>query len=90
VGCITHAAINRYNRERPSNTLPAINNKHDSFLALVLDNDISTTAKHMQECLAISLTGRDGMNFTMKSEAQAGKNWGKFSKENPQGMRDLA
>jgi len=89
VGCITHAAINRYNRERPSNTLPAINNKHDSFLALVLDNDISTTAKHMQECLAISLTGRDGMNFTMKSEAQAGKNWGKYSKENPQGMRDL-
>jgi hypothetical protein len=89
VGCITHAAINRYNRERPSNTLPAINNKHDSFLALVLDNDIGTTAKHMQECLAISLTGRDGINFTMKSEAQAGKNWGKFSKDNPQGMRDL-
>jgi hypothetical protein len=43
----------------------------------------------MQECLAISLTGRDGINFTMKSEAQAGKNWGKFSKDNPQGMRDL-
>ena len=90
VGCITHAAINRYNRERPSNTLPAINNKHDSFLALVLDNDISTTAKLMQDCLAISLTGRDGINFTMKSEAQAGKNWGKYSKENPNGMRDLA
>jgi hypothetical protein len=57
---------------------------------LVLDNDISTTAKLMQDCLAISLTGRDGINFTMKSEAQAGKNWGKYSKENPNGMRDLA
>jgi hypothetical protein len=30
------------------------------------------------------------MNFTMKSEAQAGKNWGKFSKENPNGMKDIA
>jgi hypothetical protein len=44
----------------------------------------------MQECLAISLTGRDGVNFTMKSEAQAGKNWGKYSSSNPNGMRDLA
>jgi len=26
----------------------------------------------------------------MKSEAQAGKNWGKYSKDNPNGMRDLA
>jgi hypothetical protein len=90
VGCITHLAVNRYNKERPLKTLPAINNKHDSFLALVPDGIVTDTAKLMQECLAISLTGRDGINFTMKSEAQAGKNWGKFSKENPLGMRDLA
>ena len=90
VGCITHIAVNRYNNERPPKTLPAINNKHDSFLALVPDGLVNDTAKLMQDCLAISLTGRDGINFTMKSEAQAGKNWGKYSKENPNGMRDLA
>jgi hypothetical protein len=90
VGVITHKAIHRYNREKPSHHRPALNNKHDSFLVAVPDTDVRETAALMQHCLAQRLVGRDGVEFTMKSEAQAGKNWGGYDeKENPLGMREL-
>lgn len=44
----------------------------------------------MQECLAARLTGRDGVEFIMRSEAQVGKHWGGYDEElSPLGMREL-
>lgn len=90
VGCITHIAVNKYNNSRMIGSRPAINNKHDSFLTLVPTEHALPVAKHMQDCLAITLTGRDGVNFTMKSEAQVGVNWGKYDPvHNPGGMKEV-
>jgi hypothetical protein len=90
IGIITHKAIHRYNNEKPAQHRPALNNKHDSFLVSVPDTDVRQTAALMQHCLAQRLIGRDEVEFTMKSEAQVGKNWGGYDeKENPLGMREL-
>jgi hypothetical protein len=47
----------------------------------------------MAEHLGVTLVGRDGATFTMKSEVQIGRNWGKFDKKhpekNPGGMKDF-
>jgi hypothetical protein len=89
VGCITHSAIRKFNASRDLSIKPAVNNKHDSFLAIVPDAIARETAKLMQNCMAIQLVGRDSVSFTMKSESQIGKNWASYdAKYNPYGMRE--
>ena len=91
VGCITHRAIRKFNTIRPAHIRPAVNNKHDSFLTIVPDGEIVATAPLLTSCMAADLTGRDGVNFTMRSEVQAGKNWGGYDEhDNPLGMRELS
>lgn len=76
VGCITHRAIRRYNTSIPTGATPAVNNKHDSFLALAKDERAEEVATHMSACMAQRLVGRDGVEFTMRSEYKIGKTWG--------------
>jgi hypothetical protein len=76
VGCITHRAIRKYNADIPAGATPAVNNKHDSFMALAKDEVAESTAQYMSACMAAKLVGRDGVEFVMKSEFKIGKTWG--------------
>lgn len=68
-----------------------LNNKHDSLLLQVPDNDINHGALVLTHFIEKDLVGRDGVKFKMKSEASVGKNWGKYHKErNPYGMQDYS
>lgn len=89
VGCITHKAIHKFNLTKPRHIQPAVNNKHDSYLPMAPDADVPEIAALSRSCMAIDLVGRDGAQFTMRSEVQVGKNWGKFHPEkNPNGMKE--
>lgn len=76
VGCITHRAVRKYNSNIPDDATPAVNNKHDSFLAIAKDERAEDVAKFMSSCMAAKLVGRDGIEFVMKSEFKIGKTWG--------------
>jgi hypothetical protein len=90
VGCITHRAVRRFNSVRPAHIRPACNNKHDSFLSIPPDPDIKATGTLMQSALAQQLVGREGVEFTMRSDFQVGKNWGGYDEDtNPLGMNVL-
>lgn len=77
VGCLTHKAYietdDYITEHRRDWTL--LNNKHDSYLMEVPDAEILEAGKFMQRCLKHTFTGRDGVQFTMNSEVQAGKDW---------------
>jgi len=90
VGCITHHAYaevtDRILRER----LPwrLFSNKHDSFAALVPEDHVAEAAGAMTKAINIPLVGRDGAQFTMRSEVQVGCNMKKAGKTNPNGLKD--
>lgn len=93
VGCITHFAIDHTQDYIEDNDLDwhVVNNKHDSFACEIPDDpvEILHCAQVMHKALAITLTGRDGVKFTMDSDVKAGKNWADFSEKNPLGMRKV-
>ena len=64
-------------------------NKHDSLLLQVPIDHKYVASKVLSAALQPKLVGRDGVIFNMKTECQAGYNWGKYNEENnSQGMRD--
>jgi hypothetical protein len=66
-----------------------VNNKHDSYCALVPEAEAPEAARAMNGYMAQRLVGRDGVEFTMRSEVQIGRNFKKYHKEkNPLGMKD--
>ena len=88
VGCITHIAYRRLYDTYPDR-VRLINNKHDSYAALVRDDDVPEMALKMQQFMEQRLVGRDGAEFTMRAEIQVGQNMKKFNeKTNPQGMKN--
>lgn len=89
VGTITNIACSRfqykYGEKRKQWRL--LNNKHDSFMVECPDADIADVSSIMVDLLAVRLKGRD-TEYTMRSEVQVGKNWGKYNENyNPEGMR---
>jgi len=92
VGCITHEAfINMQGLiERDRRTQwDLVSNKHDSLAVECPECDAGDVARLLLSFLRIPLTGRDGVEYTMGAEVQVGRNWGKASKYNPEGMKDF-
>lgn len=77
VGCITHRAVTETQAYIDANNLDwsICSNKHDSFAVICPDADVGMAGAYMKARLAQSFRGRDGVEFTMGSEVQAGKNW---------------
>lgn len=84
VGCITHEAVIKVTR------WPALNNKHDSALWEVRDEEIPEAAPIIGNAMKIELTGRDGVKFRMGSSLKIGKNWADALPDgtNPLGMKE--
>lgn len=85
VGCITHNTI-RKAREAGYCTC---SNKHDSAAVFVHRRDAGTAAAFLQKAMRQTMQGRD-KEFVMNSEVQIGRNWGSYSEDNPEGLRDAA
>lgn len=92
VGCITHAGIKTVWDLARKEKLPwyILSNKHDSFMVMCPASEARECAKVSSNAMKLTLTGRDGVQFQMKSEVQVGRNWGKYHPEkNPQGMKEI-
>ena len=94
VGCITNMAFVEISGYIKTERLPwlLLNNKHDSLLIAVPD-----TAEHIEhgsallrQHLARELMSTKGEEYRMKVDISKGYNWAKYSKDNPEGMKDLA
>lgn len=92
VGTITNIAVTSMTEYIKKQSLPwfVLNNKHDSFLMEVPD-----TAEHKEhartkakELIEQHLTSSKGEQFQMKCGISWGHNWGKYSDENPTGMKE--
>lgn len=91
VGTITNIAFTNlfdYIEQNRKNWI-AINNKHDSFMAQVPEAEAAEAVVVMRKFIEQELTSSLGVKYRMKSEAQVGKNWGKWSEENPDGMKEV-
>lgn len=93
VGCITHKAILSANRhiEFHHKKWNIVSNKHDSAMLEVPDEEVNDAARMLTKFMAIDLVGRDGVEFTMKSDVKVGKNWANFNPKtlsNPEGMKE--
>jgi hypothetical protein len=97
VGVITHYAVTEtYNYIRANKLDWSIcSNKHDSYALICPDAETGIAAAYMKARLAQTFRGRDGVEFTMGSEVQVGKNWkpAKQKKDgtwiNPDGMKEV-
>lgn len=91
VGCITHLGIRATRRDMEAGDIAGcvFNNKHDSFACLVPDAFVERVGRRMCAALCVTLTGRDGAQFRMKSELQVGQNFKKAGPDNPGGMKEL-
>jgi hypothetical protein len=93
VGSITNIAfslIGNYITRKELNWF-VLNNKHDSILLQVPDNEVDEACSVLSYFMEAPLVGRDGANFFMKSECSIGKNWGKYHEvDKPAGMRDYS
>jgi DNA polymerase I-like protein with 3'-5' exonuclease and polymerase domains len=97
VGVITHTAAAATAKFIDDNKLDwsICSNKHDSYATIVPDAEVMDAARHIRDQLAQTFRGRDGVEFTMGSEVQIGKNWkpAKQRKDgtwiNPNGMREV-
>ena len=92
VGCITHNAVCDFQDYIEANNLDdwwLLNNKHDSYLAEVPDEQVDYCIPAMRAAIEVDLVSSRGEKFKMKSGVSVGKNWDKYSEENPLGMREL-
>jgi hypothetical protein len=92
VGCITHIAMRECWDYVRDNNLAwyLLSNKHDSYMTLCPESEALDCAKYMNKTLCQTLTGREGVQFTMRSEVAIGKNWGKWHPDkNPNGMKEV-
>lgn len=90
VGCITHEGVIKIDNLRREKNLRwhLVSNKHDSMMWEVPAAEAEDCAVESQKALAVKLVGRDGVEFTMKSEVQIGENWaGWHAEKNPNGMK---
>lgn len=92
VGCLTHQAfinvqtmIERYGRTQ----WDLVSNKHDSLAVECPESDATDVARILLSELRQPFTGRDGVQYTMGAEAAVGRNWGKKTDYNPDGMEEL-
>lgn len=91
IGCITTNGILKIRTLIKDKNLAwsMLNNKHDSMLHEVPEKDADFCARESVAAMAVNLCGRDGVRYTMKSEVQIGKNWGRYHPTlNPNGMKD--
>lgn len=91
VGCITNTAFVRMQQYIEDNKLDwdMLNNCHDSFLAQVPENEAAEAAKVMTTFMQQDLVSPRNEKFQMKAAAAIGKNWGSYSKKNPEGMKEI-
>lgn len=93
VGEITNIAYANLQQFIEENNLAwdLLGNCHDSYLAQCPIGEESECAKTMQSFINQSFKSPfDGAEFSMKSEAQAGFNWGVYhEKKNPNGLREI-
>lgn len=65
-----------------------ISNKHDSAATEVPDPDVRECVEIMGKGMAVIMHGKDNVEFTMRCDAQVGKNFGKYhATNNPLGMK---
>lgn len=66
------------------------NNKHDSLMAEVPEEDGMECAKLLVSLLSVPLTSTTGLKYSMGAEVSIGRNWGKYHEEhNPHGMNEV-
>ncbi len=89
VGCITHAAVvDMAECKKPTWRLR--NNKHDSAMYEVPEEDGMECARLLSKCMSRMVQGRDEV-YQMTCEVSLGKNWGKHDPEtNPCGMQPIS
>lgn len=91
VGCITNIAQVEMQQKIELEKLDwdILNNKHDSFLCQSPEGEITTLATTMKTMIERDLVSSRGDKFRMKSEVYVGKNWGKCSETNPEGLKEI-
>lgn len=93
VGTITNIAYTelfyRIRKEHLPWTL--LNNKHDSLLIEVPDTTehVEQAKAYLKEHMGRELISSRGEHYNMKVGISIGHNWGKHSKDNPDGMKEL-
>lgn len=89
VGVHTHIAIDHCRRERPSYRL--CSNKHDSYAVIVPESEAESAARYLPTTFNRHVfTSPDGVDYTMASEVQIGRNWKPYHKDtNPNGMKEF-
>jgi len=67
-----------------------LNNKHDSILGQVPEDEAMDAAEILKELLSFDLHSPRGELFKMGAEVSIGKNWGKYnSVSNPDGLKEI-
>jgi hypothetical protein len=92
VGCLTHQAFINVQRliERDNRSQwDLVSNKHDSLAVECPVSDATDVAQILLSELRVPFVGRDGVEYRMGAEAAVGRNWGKKTKYNPDGMLEL-
>lgn len=94
VGTITNIAFTAVHNAIQSGSInmDLLNNKHDSLLGQVEDNEQSILqgARCLAKALEQELVSPTGEHFWMKSEVSVGYNWEKYHKDkNTKGMKDF-
>jgi hypothetical protein len=94
VGELTNIAFTECQQEIELSDLAGydlLNNKHDSILMQVLNEEvhIRNAARILNTYLSKTFTNFRGETFTMKTEVKVGMNWEDYDKDkNPEGMKD--
>lgn len=90
VGTITNIAFSQLQTyiEDKNRNWDLLNNKHDSYLCQCPENEVNECATKMKEFLEMDLTSPNGVQFKMGSECLVGKNWGHYSEENMEGLKE--
>lgn len=92
VGEITRIAFSRMQEwiEQENKPYDILQDNHDSYLVQCPLLEVKTCKEKMQECMNQRLISPvDGVEFSMKSEAQCGLNWSPQKQTNPLGLREL-
>lgn len=92
VGCLTHQAFINVQRLIESNhrtQWDLVSNKHDSLAVECPVDDATDVAQILLSELRVPFVGRDGVEYRMGAEAAIGRNWGKATKYNPDGMKEI-
>lgn len=88
VGCITHLAYRSAWEAFPSSHM-LLGQKHDSYLVECPESESKECCRQMCKFIELDLVSTTGNAFRMKSEASIGRNLGKYSPDNPEGMKEI-